>query len=144
MQLLHSKLRFFLILFLLLFSLPGCGDKTEALPYVTVNEYVSIIPTLSNVGVGGHYILPDKGVNGILIYCVDINEYQAFDMTCMYRPRTESCTVEMDSTGYFPKCPCCGSEYNLTIDGLPNIGPTELGLHQYNVFISGNYVQITN
>ena len=139
------KLSLFFGTIVWMLSFSSCGPKLETIPYVPVNRFILIIPTLAKVGILESYIIPG-GVDSIIIFHKDVDVWEAFDLTCMYRPRTEPCKIVMDKTGLLPQCPCCKSTYNLINEGLPQNGPAQQGLHQYNVIheAGSNDLQITN
>jgi hypothetical protein len=125
-------------------SFSSCSPKLETIPYAPVNLYFSIIPTLANVGILESYVVNGVGARGIIIFHKDVDVWEAYDMACMYRPRSEPCTIKLDSTGILPKCPCCKSVYNLINEGFPQNGPAQQGLHPYYVTLGNNFIQITN
>jgi hypothetical protein len=128
-----------------MFSFSSCSPKLETIPYTPVNIYITIIPTMANVGILQSYIVAG-GTHGIIVFHKDVDIWEAYDMACMYRPRSEPCTVVMDKTGLLPKCPCCKSVFNLINEAYPQNGPAQQGLHPYNVYLSSdrNSIQITN
>ena len=138
-----TKLSFFFGIIIWLLSASSCGDKQESLPYVYVNVTLSFTD-LATIGVAQYKIFPDAGVNGIILYRKSDVEFQAFDLTCMYRPRSEGCKTAVDSTGFLVQCPCCKSVFNLFNDGLPQGGPARQPLHQYSVYYTGSFLQISN
>jgi hypothetical protein len=139
-----SKLLLFFLFLLVFTSFSGCDKEDDYIPYVPVNISITVNPELANVGLLGYYIIPDAGVNGILIFRRDLDVYEAYDLTCTYLPYEQKCKIEMDNTGILPVCPCCKSEFNMLNYGNPQIGPARRALKQYQVTRSGNFLQISN
>ncbi len=139
----RTKVSFFFGIALWLVSGVSCGERLESLPYVYVDLTVPFTD-LATIGVASYKIYPSAGVHGILLYRKSDVDYQAFDLTCMYKPRTEGCATAVDSTGFMSECPCCHSVFNLFNDGLPQKGPAQQPLHQYQVYYSGTFLHITN
>lgn len=129
------------LLWILPFS--SCSPKLEAIPYEPVNVTILIIPQLANVGILQSTII-SGGVEGILIFHTASDTYEAYDLDCMYKPRSEPCRIVLDKTGLTPQCPCCKSTYSLLLEGSPQSGPAQQNLHQYNVYQSGNLLTISN
>lgn len=139
-----SKVTIFFVTWFLLNAVSGCDKQEEYVPYVYVNFYLTLAGDLANVGVGGHYIVPDKGLNGIIIIRKDIYEYQAFELTCTYKAFEQRCKLNVDSDGWIASCPCCGSEFGLFLDGFPQKSPASKPLKQYRTTLSGNYLLVSN
>ena len=138
----RTKVSFLFGIIIWVFFSTSCGEKYESLPYVYVNITLSFTD-FATIGVASYKILPG-GVNGILLYRKSDVDYEAFDLTCMYKPLTEGCKTAVDSTGFMAVCPCCHSVYNLFNDALPQNGPTSRPLHQYNVYFNGSFLEISN
>ncbi|MFC2132239.1 ubiquinol-cytochrome c reductase iron-sulfur subunit [Bacteroidota bacterium] len=138
------------IVLLLIFSLSvfSCREQEDYIPYVFVEEEIYLTnQSNSNLRVpGGYLIIPEKGVNGIILYRKSLGEYDdfvAFDLTCSYQP-TENCVVEVDSNyGIFLECPCCGSKFYI-YDGYVAEPPAKRQLSQYRTSFNNNIVRIFN
>jgi hypothetical protein len=137
------KLSLFFGSLLWMISFSSCGPKLESLIFVPVNKYVSFVE-YSSIGLLQSYIINGYGVNGIVLFHKDVDIWEAYDMTCMYRPRTEGAKIVMDKTGWLPQCPKCKSVFNLLNEGFPDSGPAQQGLHPYHVSMNGTFLQITN
>lgn len=127
--------KYLLILLILSFSTTSCEEPEDYIPYVYVNleVYLSNISN-SNLRIAPSYkIIPDQGVNGIILYRQSMmeeqNDFIAFDLTCTYQP-TENCILKIDSSGFILECPCCDSEFFIT-DGFPVSPPAKWQLKQY-------------
>jgi Rieske Fe-S protein len=147
------------------------NDNSSNFPYVTVNYQLNIATDLYNIGVGEYvtitaaknnaeysvinyynskiqnkYIAQKTYGNGIILYRKDFYEYQAFDMTCTYRPSEEYCQLKVDKdNNYIFVCPCCSSQFVITSDGVTVKGSKALmPLAQYNTRIDNNVLIISN
>jgi hypothetical protein len=162
-----SKL--FLFLFIITFILTeSCNDNiNDGVPYVSIDIVLDLQADLSYVGVGETAILtPDpqgSGIlsfssskyspitlgqfiqgNGLIIYRQAVDEFAVYDITCTYKASTDYCALEMDDTWLIPKCPCCGSEFNILLEASPVSGPAAVSLKQYSCFIRNNQLYIKN
>ncbi|MGC6428041.1 MAG: hypothetical protein ACON4Y_01620 [Flavobacteriales bacterium] len=127
---------------LFLFILIACNSE-DYIP----ETYVNFSIQASEIGGVGNavYTNQDYGVNGIIIYHKDINEYLAFERTCSYEP-SESCAIVELNDIYNPTIlidSCCGSSFFLD-DGTPIQGPALLPLKLYNTSYDGVYVNVYN
>ncbi len=162
-----SKLFLFLLILTFILS-QSCKDNiNDDVPYVSIDIVLDLQADLSYVGVSETAILtPDpqgSGVlsfssskyspitlgqfiqgNGLIIYRLAIDEFVVYDITCTYKASTDYCALEMDDTWLIPKCPCCGSEFNILLEGSPVSGPAALALKQYSSFIRNNQLYIKN
>jgi nitrite reductase/ring-hydroxylating ferredoxin subunit len=161
--------KLFLFFLIINFILPeSCNDNIiDGVPYVPVDIVLDLQADLSYVGVGETAILiPDPegfGVlsfssskyapitlgqfiqgNGLIIYRQAVDEFAVYDITCTYKASTDFCALEMDDTWLIPKCPCCGSEFNILLEGSPVSGPAAVSLKQYSCFIRNNQLYIKN
>jgi Rieske Fe-S protein len=82
--------------------------------------------------------------NGLIIYRIGIDEFAVYDITCTFKASTDFCALEMDDTWLIPKCPCCGSEFNILLEASPVSGPAASALKQYYTFIRNNQLYIKN
>jgi hypothetical protein len=57
----------------------GCDKQKNMFPMYMCQFLPYAGGDLANVGGGGHYIVPDKGLNGIIIIRKDVYDYQAFE-----------------------------------------------------------------
>ncbi|MGC8803876.1 MAG: hypothetical protein ACP5PS_08940 [Bacteroidales bacterium] len=155
-----------------MFLLFSCkSDDSAIVPAVTINYELSLTNELANLGVGmfvtvtaspknkdfsvvdyhnvkfsAKTIAQKTYGNGIIIYRKDFYDYQAFDLTCTYRSFEDYCQLKVDSkNNYIFVCPCCGSEFIVTADGMPtNTSKAYKPLMQYATRIEGNLLIITN
>lgn len=163
----RSKLFLFLLIITFILS-ESCNDNiNDGVPYVSIDIVLDLQADLSYVGVGETAILtPDtqgsvilsfssskyspitlgqfmQG-NGLIIYRQAVDEFAVYDITCTYKASTDYCALEMDDTWLIPKCPCCGSEFNILLEASPVSGPAAVSLKQYSCFIRNNQLYIKN
>jgi hypothetical protein len=163
-----SKLGLFFILFLIINLNHSCNDDNQDIvPYVPVDIVLDIQTDLGHLGVGETAtILPDEdgyGIlsfsapnypvirlgqevegNGLILYRQDLYEFWVFDRTCTYKASVDYCGVEMDNTGLFPECPCCHSQFVITLEGAVKQGPAALPLKLYHAYLHGNQLFLSN
>ena len=168
MYCLFSKIKNFLITFLLFAGLIGCEKSNfEHVPYVPVDIEINLYPNLQAMVTGQTaLILPDdnnngyikinderSGIipltskvfgNGIIIYRYDDQVFYAYDRTCTFQP-SKNCAVEIDDSGWLPSCPCCQSQFIITFNGSPTENSKAmLSLKQYHTRISRGVLYISN
>ena len=139
---------FSFILILILISSAGCNREHQVpVPYVYVNYPVYLNnPSNSHLRVPGNYSFIDgQGNHGIFLFRRTLGEtddFIAFDRTCTNEP-LENCVVDLDSTGFYLECPCCGSSFSI-FDGYPASRPAKWPLKEYQTYNTGNELRITN
>ena len=167
MNSIYSKL-FLFSLIITFISAESCDDNlTDVVPYVAIDIVLDLQADLSYVGIGETCILtPDpqgSGIlsfssskyspitlgqfiqgNGLIIYRSGTDEFAVYDITCTYKASIDYCALEMDDTWLVPKCPCCGSEFNMLLEASPVSGPAAVALKQYSSFIRNNQLYIKN
>ncbi|MDO3693931.1 hypothetical protein QVZ41_03590 [Wenyingzhuangia sp. chi5] len=138
------------ILFSFFLVLTSCikndfNQRNTLVPYVNVNTYVN---TDFISIVGQHVIISGQGSQGIIVFNFDGNNtYRAFDLGCPYTKPSE-CNIPMDvdeATGEM-SCAGCGDDdirFTQYINGV-TIGETEYYLREYNAYLEGGVVRITN
>lgn len=167
MKTFFSKL--FLFLFIAAFvANVSCKDTNkDSVPYVPVDIVLDLQADLSRLGVGESAILipdeqnfgtlrfssPNAPVislgqqvlgNGLILFRMGTSEFSVYDITCTFNATVDYCALEMDNTWLVPACPCCGSEFNLLLEGSPVSGPAAVPLKQYSNFVRNNQLFITN
>ena len=135
-----------LVVIILMFVGFSCeNNPDDMVPYVSVNLSLSMYNELSSLGVGEIVtITPDTTAtgyswvryassstindrripqrtygNGIIIYRKDFYDIRAYDLTCTYRARIDYCPLITKGRSVLPICKCCGSVFNLELDGTP-------------------------
>lgn len=130
-------------MFLLLACEPEMVD--DPIPYqpfstITINlnlpEYTSLRTD------GGFQYLNDGGVRGIILYRKNSTTYLAFERNCSFQPNDACATVEVHSSTLYMMDACCGSTFDFS--GLPTGGPAWRPLRQYQTFLTGSQLTITD
>ena len=135
---------FFIIFFLFLIE-TGCDrDERFDFPYVSINLTLGLHSDLGNLGPGRSVFWPGYGVNGLIIYQSENNDYFVFDRTCTYE-RDHSCAVnDYPSFSGLVECPCCKSRFLLMQEGDVLDGSASHPLVRYMAFIDGGFLRIVN
>lgn len=136
-------MRKIIILTLIVSVFLSCGSGDNYIP----NTYVNFSIVASEIGGVGNGIYTSNiyGVNGIIIFHKDINQYVAYERSCSYDPREPRAIVNMNNiyTPTFLIDSCCNSKF-LIEDGSPFDGPAILPLKQYQTSFDGVYVNVFN
>jgi Rieske Fe-S protein len=129
---------------LLLFSFFSCNDSTNTFPYVRIDLTISIDTQLGNMNVGEHRFIDNAGYGGLVIYRKSLNEYQAFDRACTH-DYVDSCILKdyKDFDGILV-CPCCNSKFLLSQSGSVFKAPATIPLEEYNTYLQGNFLRVSN
>ena len=141
-----SKIRFFLLFFIVAISFFACKDETEENPvpnkYVNFSLYLND-PEFQDLKIPGNYVFVHQGANEIVIYRLSIDDFLAYDRVCTYEA-SPGCLVYADSSGASLECSCCKSKY-LLIDGTVSSGQAKHSLRQYSVsYDGGDYIYVSN
>ncbi|MBE9602814.1 hypothetical protein [Pedobacter sp. MC2016-24] len=130
--------------FLLMLALAGCGKERMVIPNVPVNFSALLTdPRLLKLSSpGGGVVLTGYGVAGLVIYRTTNGNYVAYDRCSTVNPEKQ-CAVVLDDPTFTVTDPCSGAKFLLE-DGTPVKAPAELSLKKYDVFISGNTLQVRN
>ncbi|MCU0421109.1 MAG: hypothetical protein MUC38_15790 [Cyclobacteriaceae bacterium] len=116
----------------------------DPIPFVAFPEEVitiSLIPALQQDG--GHYLVNNKGVRGIIAHRVNASTLRAFERNCSFQPNDACATVDVHTTGLFMVDACCGSNFDFP-NGNPMGGPAFRPLRQYRTQLSGSTLTITD
>ncbi|WP_375579692.1 hypothetical protein ABWH96_01035 [Marivirga tractuosa] len=87
-------------------------------------------------------VLPDVGLNGVIVVKRAENDYAAFERTCPYEPEKECSIVSMNAGQQYLECECGNSFYNLS--GYPTNSPSPRKLREYYTSLSGRNLYIDN
>jgi nitrite reductase/ring-hydroxylating ferredoxin subunit len=137
----NSKLTKIFIIALILISFVGCDKLDDGIPNERFSITLDINTDLASLGLLQGVYKPG-GVNGIIIFRLADREFNAFERTCPFQP-AENCRVDIDESGLFAICPCCGSEFDLIYRGLRK-GPSKWPLKQYKTSITNSFLTIYN
>ena len=146
-----GKTFFFKIISLMLLIISGCGkDIIERNPYLTsvsFNIKVNLnLPGYDDLRyAGGGVSLRQGGINGLLVFNLNGNDYLAWEATCPNHPIRE-CSV-LSITGVLAGCSCEDFEYSLATGQLlnPKINTENpYPMLFYNARRTGNTLIISN
>ena len=146
-----GKTFFFKIISPLLLIISGCGkDIIERNPYLTsvsFNINVNLnLPGYDDLRyAGGGVSLRQGGINGLLVFNLNGNDYLAWEATCPNHPVRE-CSV-LTITGVLAECSCENFEYSLATGQMLNPKENTENTYPmlfYNVRRTGNTLIISN
>lgn len=143
---LKSKVRYFLVIVLMLSVFVQCDEKATNFPYISVYASLSLDTQLGNMVVGDFREIDGHGLGGLIIYRKDFNVFQAFDKACTHEASSDCILHNSDYDGVLV-CPCCGSEFWMvsTLAGGVKESPASYPLKQYRCTFDGiNTVRVTN
>jgi nitrite reductase/ring-hydroxylating ferredoxin subunit len=145
----NTNKKFLFILILPLFMFISCGEEN---PEVFVDELPLPDPfqlslnldlvSYQSLQFEKNVILPDVGLNGVIVVKRAENDYAAFERTCPYEPEKECSIVSMNAGQQYLECECGNSFYNLS--GYPTNSPSPRKLREYYTSLSGRNLYIDN
>jgi hypothetical protein len=134
---------------ILLFSLSSCDEEpvNERIPFAFVNQdlNLNLIQYQDLRNLGGYVYIdegPDAGYKGLIVFHEGNEIYRAFERACPFDPLAACDPIKVDDSGLYMIHNCCGSTFNF--NGNPTSGPASLDLLQYNTYVDGIYLKITN
>ena len=168
----NSKLGLFFGLLAIIIPQGSCvKENQDVVPYVYLDLSLGLSTDLAHLGVQESALIkPDnKGLgvisfsnpeypeihlgigqiingNGLIVFRMDLYEYEVYDLTCTFRAQVDYCCLErnLDFEGVYD-CPCCQSRFIYNSDGYYAIeGPAARPLKRYPVFIEANALIIRN
>lgn len=139
-----TKIIFFLVLPWIIFVCGGCEDEREPFPYVYVDVTFNISTQLGDLPVGEYVIKEGYGYGGLIIYRASRSSFYVFDRVCPHKPK-KKCQLREDEDFGLMECPCCGSSFQLSQEGMVFNGPATVPLRQYNAYyIQPDQLHVTN
>jgi len=81
---------------------------------------------------------------GIIVYCVDLDEFGAYDRTCPYDYVKNNKVVKVNVDFTMAVCPACSTTYALSAYGQPYSGPGRYPLKNYHTSFDGSYLRVWN
>ena len=130
---------------LFLFSFFACTDEeNNNIPFAEVNFQIPLNdPALNNLQTVGGWEMIAGGSRGIILYRLSTTEIKAYDRHCTFQPWNTCALVSVDANNFTATDPCCGSSFLLRNGDVSN-PPASIPLKQYNAFVDGNQLFITN
>lgn len=144
-----KTLSFLMVLFCSLQFFSCTPDLTDAqIPFQPFSPITLNLNLPENVDLrtdGGFKIIPSSegGVQGIIVYRLNLTTYLAYERNCSYHPNDACVTVEVHSSRLFMIDPCCNSTFRFDT-GEPTGGPAWRPLRQYETLITGSELTITD
>ncbi len=129
----------------IVFILSACDNPQNPIPYKYVDITIDLNkPEFIDLKAIGNVVEITGGINGIIIYRSELEEFKAYERTCTYDPGCERITLNKYKDKMIHEC--CGSEFSLTMDGIVTKAPAELPLVNYNTtyYQNNNSLRITN
>lgn len=144
------KSLFFTSLFCMI--LLSCGKDDETLDTDNPNLINPLINLTLNLNLpqyeplkfpGNSVIVTQQGIRGIVIYNVNNDLYNAFELSDPNHPPANCSRMELN--GVFAECPCPNddNEYNI-ISGLHNTDPSLYPMQRYRAERTGDNIRVFN
>jgi hypothetical protein len=131
----------FLLLLLLLSCTPELVD--DPIPFQPFPDATIVLTNHVTLGTdGGSVAINNIGVRGVILYRKNSSTYLTFERNCSFQPNSAGATIEVHSSTLYMHDASCGSSFNF--EGEPTGGPAWRRLRQYETFLSGNTVIITD
>jgi len=145
MRRIHFIIAVFLFLVLPGILAPSCQtNQGQIIPYVKVDLYLDINAELASIGIGSSKVIPNQGVEGIVLYRESDLVFFAYDVTCTLWPEHTAAVVEDTTFFGVYRCPKCKSTYLLMNGAEPNSGPAQYPLVEYQTAIQGYFLHVFN
>ena len=136
----------------LVIGLLACSsNQNNFVPYVKVDQYISLVNYNNLLIPGNSMTFPGVGYDGLIVICVSDQNYYAYDACCPLEGTTLSFvetnpgkTGIIQSSNPIATCKVCGSQYILYNGGYPVKGPSTRNLKQYAVTVLDNRIWVHN
>ena len=146
----NPNIRIFLLsLIFLTLNLQCEENHDDYFPYTEVDLILDINSDLVDLGSNESKIFSKEeygqGYGGIILFKNAFGDYRAFDMACPH-DIPDVCVVEREnSADWVLECPCCSSAFNLLNGAFPEgDSPARHSLREYNAYVNGNWLVISN
>ncbi len=146
----RNKKILLLLVVLFLFSYCNKDKDNDQVPYYYVSfkvytnqaQYSELNSPGNSMILTSNVVGENQTPHGIIVYRLSGTEFKAYGRTCTNIP-SNSCAVNIDSTGVYAVCPCCGSKF-LLLDGYPTSGKAEMPLVEYNTTFSNDILYVSS
>ncbi|MGC3945955.1 MAG: hypothetical protein QM762_15780 [Chryseolinea sp.] len=145
---LMNMMRLFAVALVTLAAFGSCSTdpSDDPIPPISFPDKVLNLNLPENIALrskGVSKAVNDIGVRGVIIYCVDVGIYHAYERNCSYQPNEACATVNIDASTLFMTDPCCGSNFDFNT-GVPSGGVAWRPLRQYRTTFNGTDLVITD
>lgn len=130
-----KKLTYILIINVLISS---CENKKCYIQDVYVNELIDL-NLQPELAIEGSSIFVNGGVEGIIIYHGNGDNYKVYDRNCSYEPCLSCAQIDSVSSG-IAYCSCCPSAFLISNTGESINSPALLPLKSYNWTLDANNI----
>lgn len=134
----------FLLLTICLLGCTNNGANNDCSPFIAVNETVNLdLPQFIDLQVPGGWAYAPGGLQGLIIYNINGNQFKAFDRLCPGQ-NLSSCSQMTVDASLRIVCPCDQSEFNI-LNGSPLTQGVTCFAKEYLVEnLNGTVLRITN
>ena len=137
----------YLLLFAVFILTIQCSDnriENNCVPFINVNETINLdLPQFINLRVPGGWSYGPGGLQGLIIYNLDGNQFKAFDRLCPGQ-NPSSCSQMIVTDNLRILCPCDDSEFNI-LNGSPLTSGVSCFAREYLVEnLNGTILRIQN
>ncbi|MCX6182581.1 MAG: hypothetical protein NT150_11715 [Bacteroidetes bacterium] len=130
--------------FLVLLLTLSCNKDNSYIPYVPVNIQINLQnPDYFPLKTVGGWVYITGGSKGIIVYRADVDNFNAYDRHCTYKPEESCSKVDVDNGTLTALDTCCSSKFQL-FDGSVLKSPATRSLQQYQTSYDGNILSINN
>ena len=98
-------------------------------------------PDFIRLNTPGETMVINRGYRGILVHCINISDYVAFECACPHCRET-GMTPDDPCTASILTCPDCGSRFDVYFGNPLEGSLTGCMLFQYNTFFDGRFLSI--
>lgn len=134
--------RLLFILLASLFLLTACHTDVCKVPFGEGADIDLLQPDFINLyNNPGETLVINRGYKGILVHCINLSEYVAFDCVC---PSCLNVRTEPDDhrRASILSCPDCGSRFEVYFGNPLEGATTSCGLYQYRTYYDGRVLSI--
>ena len=135
---------FTLVVTFIFLSCTNTNDNNDILPFTQVNETIDLsLPAYVNLVVPGGWAYTSGGINGIIVYNINGNQFKAYERAAPHIPLS-NCSQMVVENNLRMKCLCDDSEFNI-LNGAPLTDGINYSAREYLVTnLNGSVLRITN
>ena len=154
------KIRFFLIILLLVISLNSCNkEKNDVIPDVYFSFDINLgtdVQFADLNAIGNSAIITPQTIiyktgtigfnsNGVIVYRLDPEQFNAYDRTCPHDYVVNGLSIKINIIDFFyADCPECHTRYSLLSYGNPISGVGRYRLKNYRTLFINNILTVSN